>query len=283
LGRRRLIVAILFLVIGSVWVIANPVFSGAPEVSGLQDEEEETTRGIWNKKFRDARDRARAKQLERVPSENGLVGVTIWRLRDEVVDGDRSKPTAERATADTLFNDGESLRLSVEVPQANDSYLYVIDREVYADGSMSDPYLIFPSQSTPPGGNIVKAGKMVYVPAQDDPIPYFSLQRTRKDQVSEKLTIIVSPRRLKLALGTPANPSRLNTALVAQWERQWGGRVEQREERGGAGKQWTTAEIEAVDGQRRLRQGDPLPQTIYLVKTKPGGMMALQVPLKIAP
>jgi hypothetical protein len=30
-------------------------------------------------------------------------------------------------------------------------------------------------------------------------------------------------------------------------------------------------------------QGDPLPQTIYLIKAKPGAPMMLRVPLRIAP
>jgi hypothetical protein len=207
-----------------------------------------------------------------------LIGVTIWRLRD-----DQGKPTAERATADTLFAEGERLRLSIEAPRMSDGYLYVIDQEVYADGATSDPYLIFPSQTTPEGGNVVTAGRQIFVPAQGDEYPYFTLERVQKDQLREELTIIVSPKPLRLPLGTPSDPVRLDRAQVARWEKQWGGRVERREERGGAGKQWTAAEREADKGERRLRQGDPLPQTIYLVKAKPGAPMMLHVPLQIAP
>jgi hypothetical protein len=75
----------------------------------------------------------------------------------------------------------------------------------------------------------------------------------------------------------------LEKAQVAQWERQWGGRAERREERDGAGSQWTAAEREADKGERRLVQGDPLPQTIYRIKVKPDSPMMLRVSLRIAP
>jgi hypothetical protein len=265
--RRMIIAAMLGLC--SLWAVAVP---------SPQSEPEDATRRVWNKRFREARDRSIAKRPGRTAAKRELIGVTIWRIRD-----DQEKPTAERVTADTRFSEGERVRLSVEAPRIDDSYLYVIDREVYADGTTSDPYLIFPSQSTPEGGNVVTAGKPVFVPAQGDEYPYFTLERVRKDQLREKLTIVLSPKPLRLSLGTPSNPVRLDRSLVARWEKQWSGRVELREERGGAGKLWTMAEREADGGERRLRQGDPLPQTIYLIKTKPGAPMILDVPLRIAP
>ena len=59
--------------------------------------------------------------------------------------------------------------------------------------------------------------------------------------------------------------------------------MERREERDGTGSQWTVAEREADKGERRLVQGDPLPQTIYLIKVKSEAPMMLRVPLRIAP
>ncbi|HKQ76600.1 MAG TPA: DUF4384 domain-containing protein [Blastocatellia bacterium] len=252
-----------------LWAVAGPL---------PQRESEDRTRRVWNKRFREARDRTLARRPKGTNLKGELIGITLWRLRD-----DQDKPTAERATTDTAFTEGERLRISVEAPRTSDGYLYVIDSEIYADGSTGDPYLIFPSQTTPEGGNLVSAGKPVFVPAQGDEYPYFTLERVRKDLLREELTIIVSQKPLKLSLGTPAEPVRLERTQVAQWEKQWGGRVERKEERGGAGKQWTAAEREADKGERRLRQGDPLPQTIYLVRAKPGAPMMLRVPLQIAP
>jgi hypothetical protein len=265
----RLMSTAMLLGFCCLWAIAVPP---------LHDEDEGNTRRIWNKRFREARDRTRTRRPGGTAVGGGLIGFTIWRLRET----NQSRPIAERATTDTLFREGEQVRLSIEVPQESDGYLYVIDREVYEDGTTSDPYLIFPSQTTPPRGNIVTAGKPVYVPAQGDTNPYFTLERSRRDHILEKLTIIVSPKPLKLPLETPDNPTRLNRVQVARWERQWGGRVERREARDGAGKQWSDAEREADGGQRRLVQGDPLPQTIFLVKFKPGEPMMLHAPLHIA-
>lgn len=270
--RRMTIAAMLGLC--SLCAAAVPSPQSKPPQSKLED----NTRRVWNKMFREARGSAGARRPRGTAAKKGLIGVTIWRLRD-----DQDRPTAERATADTLFTEGERLRLSIEVPRSGDGHLYVIDREVYADGSTSDPYLIFPSQTTPEGGNVVTAGKPIFVPARGDEFPYFTLERARKDLLREELTIIVSPKPLKLPLGTPDRPVRLEKAKMAQWESQWGGRAELREEQDGAGKQWTAAEREADKGERRLIQGDPLPQTIYHIKAAPGAPVMLRVPLRIAP
>lgn len=234
------------------------------------------------------------------PTENlngELIGVTFWRLTEAMAKADKSQPrimvrggdgrisqlTAERVVADTPFQPGQRVRIGIEIPREKSGYLYVIDREVYADGTMSEPYLIFPSQNTPSNGNRVTAGKVIYVPAQGDPLPHFTIQRSRSDQVSELLTIIVSPNPLDLQPGAPNNPTQLDPALVAQWEKQWGGRTERRELKGGAGTAWTTREKEAGEGKRKLLQGDPLPQTVYFVAGRGGEHTLVQVPLRIAP
>ncbi|MEP7339752.1 MAG: hypothetical protein ABI977_18585, partial [Acidobacteriota bacterium] len=91
--------------------------------------------------------------------KDAVVGITIWRLRDAeetdknvaikgkedgarilvVRKGKKSAFAAERVEASTAFTAGQKLRLSIEIPRSG--YVYVIDREQYEDGSMSDPYL----------------------------------------------------------------------------------------------------------------------------------------------
>ena len=232
-----------------------------------------------------------------VPLAGDLVGVTIWRLTEKAAQAAKDQPrimvqqangrvgrlAAERVTAETAFHTNQRIRLGIEIPRVPNGYLYVIDREVYADGSKSVPYLIFPSQTTPHGGNLVTAGKIVYVPAQGDPLPYFSLERSRNDQVSELLTIIVSPVPLEVQPAAPNAPTELDPSLVAHWEQEWGGRTERRELRGGAGKSWTAQEKEAGEGKRKLLQNDPLPQTVYFVAGKRGDHTLISVPLRLAP
>ncbi|HZS05921.1 MAG TPA: hypothetical protein VFD58_13875 [Blastocatellia bacterium] len=228
------------------------------------------------------------------PAEGELIGVTLWRLRGETGSDDPNKPrllvqkdklVAERVPADTAFSKGQFVRLGIEVPRDHDNYVYVIDREQYADGSLSEPYLIFPSKGTPRDGNLVRAGKLVYVPNEEETPPHFHLERSREDQVSERLTIIISPEPLDLPLGDGSgvrlDPTR--AAQLKQWEQQWSGPTEKRELRNGAGQSWTTPEKESGEGRRRLVQNDPLPQTVYCVRVKSGGPVIVNVPLRIAP
>jgi hypothetical protein len=234
------------------------------------------------------------------PAENldgDLIGVTLWRLIEAPLkigsdaarirlperNGTAIQLVAERVVADTFFDTAQRVRIGIEVPRSKTGYLYVIDREVYADGTMSEPSLIFPSRTTPAGGNRVTAGKLVYVPAQGDPHPYFNIQRSRRDQVSELITIVVAPAPLDVQPGPPNAPTELDPALVAQWEQKWGGRTERRELPGGAGARWTVREKQAGEGKRKLLQSDPLPQTVYFVAGKRGDHTLVNVPLRIAP
>jgi hypothetical protein len=185
-------------------------------------EEEDVTRRLWNKQFLKAREEAKkpkpsaqpqktktkppagakpgakpvAAGIETVDGE--LIGVTIWRLRPAAAGDDRimvekngaasGQYALERVTADTRFKEGQLVRISVEAPREYDNHLYVVDREVYKDNKgerLGEPSLIFPAPSTPPGGNVISAGKSVYSPAQGDPIPYFTLQRSGENHVGE--------------------------------------------------------------------------------------------------
>jgi hypothetical protein len=185
----------------------------------------------------------------------------------------------ERVNSSASFGETEQVRLSIESPR--DVFLYVIDREVYADGKMGDPYLIFPTRTTRGGDNALAAGKIIDVPAPDDEIPYFTLTRSRQDHTTEMLTLIVTQTKLDLPLSD--SPVKLDAAQLAQWEKQWSAKVESREASQNTGSTWTMVEREAAEGSRQLGQGDPLPQTIYKVGVKPGAALMLNIPLRIKP
>src|SRR5205085_12633483 len=96
--------------------------------------------------------------------ECAQLGLTIWRLRPVrrtdagariiVQEAEQTLEwTPERITADTPLRPGEHIRFNFEAPQAG--YLYVIDRERYADGSLGEPFLIFPTTRTRGGDNKV--------------------------------------------------------------------------------------------------------------------------------
>jgi hypothetical protein len=231
------------------------------------------------------------------PRKSGLasseeVGITVWRLRPAqagdrggrvlVLDGSRqSEWTPERIEADTPLNIGDRVRLTVESPRPG--FLYIIDREQYADGSLGAPMLIFPTLQTRGGDNRVAPGKLIDIPAQEDQYSYFTAQPTgdRRDQIAEVLTIILVAQPLRLQIGE--QPLRLTDQQITGWEKLWGGAAERLELIGGAGQTWTNEEKAAGAAKgRQLTQSGPPPQTVYRVVRKAGGSLLVTVPLRYA-
>lgn len=220
------------------------------------------------------------------------VGVTIWRLKPGVAgDGgarvlvqenaQSSQWTPQRIEADTPLRVGERVRITIESPSAG--YLYVIDREQYADGSLGDAYLIFPTLRTRGGDNRVRPGRLVDIPAQEDSPSYFTLvpSPNRNDQVAEVLTIIVTPQPFG-DLPLSNNPIKISKNDVAKWERSWSTQVERFEMVGGAGMSWTESEKEASSSSsgRLLTQEEPPPQTIYRIGSRNKKAFLVTVPLR---
>jgi hypothetical protein len=230
-------------------------------------------------------------------AEDTVVGVTIWRLR-------RSLPTdtgerlivhegsddvewlPERISANTRLAEGDRLRISVEA--ARTGYLYVIDREQYADGSLGEPYLIFPTTRTLSGDNSVKRGKLVEIPAQDDGPPYFRMRRSQPDHVAEVLSIFVTRTPIE-GLTITDKAQKLSEAQVATWEKQWSAQVGSIELEGGAGKAWTKEEKEASvkngsSGPLVLNAHAPAPQLVYYrPNAKVSEPMLVKVQLRYRP
>jgi hypothetical protein len=229
-----------------------------------------------------------AQNLPAEQAEGEMIGLTIWRLRPSrsadtrdarlLLEEGSSKEvewTPERVEADTIFASGDRVRLGIESPR--DGYLYVIDREQYTDGSVSDPYLIFPSLLNRDGTNSVAAGKLIELPERSA----FQLKPLRPDYAGEVLTILVTPEPLK-DVKPGSGPVKLNSEMVAQWESQWAGEFERFELVGGAGKPYTKAEKEAGQGgARALNQDDAMPQTLYHVDVKSGAPLLVKLPLRI--
>ena len=223
------------------------------------------------------------------------VGVTLWRFRPST-SGDKTKelveeedggsePTQwslERMEEGTQLAPGQKVRLSIE-SLSRDGYLYVINREEYADGSLGDARLIFPTKRTPEGANKVKAGKMVYIPG---PPRYFRIKPSSspKGHVAELLTVLVSSKPL-------IDPSQLSTTAITlpneqveAWEKQWATQPTKFEMEGGAGRVMTEKEQSAASADAAaLSQDDPVPQTIYRLAIKPEDALVIRLPLKFTP
>ncbi len=217
------------------------------------------------------------------------LGITIWRLRPldandtgaRMLVREKSKSSEwvpERVEADTTFREGDQVRLSIESPRAG--YLYVVDRDLFSDGSTGPAMLIYPWADMPGGDNQMRPGKLVDIPAQEDNPSYFTARRSSPNQVGEILTVIVTASRLDLPISDKPLP--ISNVEIAKWEKLWGGQTERFEMEGGAGEAWTRQEQQAAahTGTRQLTRDDPAPQTIYRVSVADKKALLVDVRLR---
>jgi len=190
------------------------------------------------------------------------VGLTIWKLepattadRRSVSERDRTGSGWTRVEADAQFREGDSLRLSIESPRAG--YLYVINRDSLADGSVGETNLIFPTQGE---DNRLEPVKLIDIPAPGD-VPFRATPKP--NQSGELLTFIVTSSPLALPLSR--RPLPISQTQLRDWEQKWGAEGDRFEMNGGAGQPRTIEEDSAASpsGTRQLTREDPLPQTIY--------------------
>jgi hypothetical protein len=226
------------------------------------------------------------------PSATGSViaqlGVTIWRLRPADTNeaggralirekGKSSGWVPERVEGETLFREGDQVRISVESPRAG--YLYVVDRDLFSDGTTGGGMLIYPWSVA---DNQMRPGRLVDIPAQEDDPSYFTARLTSRNQVGELLTFIVTSSPLDLPISD--KPFQIATGQMRNWEKVWGGESERFEMEGGAGEAWTKQEQQASarKGTRQLTRDDPAPQTIYRVSTADNKALLVNVRLRYA-
>ncbi len=241
---------------------------------------DDATRKLWDTAFvggpsKKSSHRAHSKYRIATPNvpvndvaPDSVVGVTIWRLRpalrsdsgERLIVHDDNATTEwlpERISANTRLMQGDRLRISVEAVRTG--YLYVIDREQYADGRLGEPYLIFPTTRTSGGVNEVSAGRLVEIPAQDDSPPFFTMKKSRPDHVAEVVSVLISPTPLE-GVQVTDKAQRLTDAQVAKWEKSWGSSVGLLE-MSTAGQTWTKEEKES--NTRALTASAPAPQLLF--------------------
>lgn len=256
---------------------------------------EDATRKLWDTAFIESankktpsRRRTYRNATPNVPVNNvapeTVVGVTLWRLRPAnrsdsgerlIVHDDNSEWLPERISATTKLVQGDRLRISVEAVRPG--YLYVIDREQYADGTLGEPYLIFPTTRTAGGNNAVAVGRLLEIPAQDDSPPFFTMKKSRPDHVAEVLSVLVTPAPLE-EFQISDKAQKLTDTQVASWEKSWGTSVG-RLEMATAGQTWTTEEKNATT--RALTASAPAPQLLfYRPSAKPTEPMFVKLRLQ---
>jgi hypothetical protein len=215
------------------------------------------------------------------------LGVTVWRLREQktpapdtrllIQDESAVSWMPERLDAEAGLAIGDRVRLSIEAPRAG--YLYVLDREEFADGTKSPAYLIFPTSRTRGGDNGVRAGRLVEIPAREDRPSYFTVRRSRPDQVAEVLSAIVSATPIA-DLPSVDRATEIPAATVARWDAAWSAPTEELAQEGSGSRGWSEQEARAgADAERLLTQDDPMPQTIYRVRPKPGQPLLVHIRL----
>ena len=266
-----------------------------------QSDDEDQERQLFAKEFLQARSTGMQKRntqsqrstTGRAPATTdtapSMLGITLWRLRP----ADKKDETqarlleqesdseviliGERVGASTTFQEGQKVRLGVESPRSG--YLYVIDREQYADGTYSDPYLIFPTLKTRGGDNSVEAGRLVEIPDQDDHPFYFKMNRHRPDQTGEVLTFLVTPQPIpNLELSRKA--LKLTNEQYTQWEQKWKAPARRVELANHAGKAYTKTEMTAgANKMMLLGPADLPPQIIFRLNNKSTGAVMVTLPL----
>lgn len=224
------------------------------------------------------------------------VGITIWKVR-EVLRGyngarilshpQRSGTSveyqAERMQGDPLLAYGDKVRLAIESPR--DGYLYVFDRELYEDGSLSAAYMIFPTTRLREGNNRIRANQPVEIPSlKDDPF-YFEAKKIglnpKKKLVGEVLSIAITDKPIAAFKDFGRDVMQVSSDDMQSVERLYSAKAEVFELEEGVGKPYSTVERDAANlGTRLLTHADPVPQTFYLVEDKNNGGLLVSLALK---
>jgi Domain of unknown function (DUF4384) len=237
----------------------------------------------------------RLNQKEDLPISSQSVGITIWKVRDvqpgysgarilwhRDQSGSAVEYQAERLAGDPVLAYGEKVRLGIE--SRRDGYLYVFDRELYADGSMSAAYLIFPTARLHAGNNRIIANRPVELPSLTDVPFFFEAKKVGIDPgktlVGEILSIVITDKPIVQFNSVDRNVVQVPAREIESIETLYSGVAEVFELENGEGQPYTEVERDAAkQGARLLTHADPVPQTFYLIKSKHSGGLLVTLAL----
>jgi len=225
--------------------------------------------------------------------DDGFIGFTIWEMREAATGVERRTFTLKKSNGQSVvlrpfrlesnakLFPGRSYVFSIEA--ARPGYLYVVDRELYANGKLGEPLLIFPTKDPSLGGNQIAAGYPVEIPNQRTETAYFEATKNGKDHLGEALTIVVSSQPLVAESRLKTDPIPLDPGELEKWERQWGATTRWADNAGAAGRPYTEEEGKAGgDPSYKLKESDPLPQRLYRIRAKPGNPLLLTLRMRYA-
>ncbi|GEM_PF-980414 len=243
---------------------------------------------------------AKISKKELSPLTSQKVGITIWKLSDKVSEssGERGnlfeKYPPVRMSSDPTLAYGDKVRIGIESPQ--DGYLYVINRELYDDGTMSAGQLIFPSSQMQANSNRVVKNRPVEIPNISDDTFYFESEPNSpsgKKVLGEILSVIITKNKIvylenlakKKAESSGDSTEDLyviSKTKIAELENLYSGRCEIFEFENTLGKSSAQLknEVAALSGNRVIGQNEAVPQTLYLVENKRKGGVLVTLALK---
>lgn len=162
-------------------------------------------------------------------SRSSFVGMTVWRLQEPKVgrtatrsishDGTTGREVElERLVPGDKLPPDQRVRFGVE--SSTQAYLYVFDQERLADGSLTDPVLVFPTQRLRGGDNLLRPHFLVEFPDVDDRPNFLRLDAPKPNVAAEVITVLVSPRMLP-ELSIRSGPYTVDRAVFDGWRQQW--------------------------------------------------------------
>lgn len=235
-------------------------------------------------------------KIEDLPIDSPKVGVTFWKVSaaQRSYNGARilSHPNpntsieyqATRLEGDPVVAYGDKVRMGIESPR--DGYLYVIDRELYSDGTTSNGYMIFPTKRLRGGDNKIKSNYPIEMPALTDNPFYFEGKKKSdinpyKIIVGEILSIIITDEPISSLSNFGNDAMEIPNSKVEKFEELYSGRAEVFELEGGVNLSYSAAEKDSANSNGRLlTHNDPVPQTFYLVEDKKNKGLLVTVVLK---
>jgi hypothetical protein len=204
------------------------------------------------------------------------IGVTIWRFSPNQCAIPNCPLPGEKGLIDTsagtriddttALSTGERVRLGLE-SLSHDGFVYVIDREQYAEGKYGDPYLIFPTKNIQNGSNYARPGLQIQLPRAEGCFCVKS-RNPQRVLVADNLIVIISPQPLLSPeeIGTKEIP--LPAKLRTYVSRSDNERVHRGTLKDGVGLARSAPEQAAgtkglFDTEPALTQSDLPPQNVY--------------------
>ncbi len=293
--RRSVILKKIFSL--TLWLLVLCSASGQDFVAQQPTGQSRTIEPADNRSgetIRDARLRTAASRSQRPRSPrakkkafDGEIGVTIMRQRPVTETAGGKTPNSPDKEKEMVFarieddmplSAGDKVKISIE--PSFEGYLYVVDRELYADGTRGRALLIFPTLSTYDGNNYIEPGQPRMINGPDISFEV-TPNNNGREQIAERLTIIISHKRLALPRRLGSTEMQLDATLVEKWERDWLTGAIRTSTKDNIGKPQTERERAASFGGRELlTEKDPLPQNNYSVKVRPNTPTLIVVTLQ---